>query len=60
MHNTNILPILGYGTYWRPIATAIKPSTKSMKFQGHPNDAVINITEMAIRTGEIITHFQHW
>ena len=60
MHNTNLLPILGYGTYRRPIAIAIKPPTKSTKFQGRPNDAVVNVTELAIRTGEIVTHFRHW
>ena len=58
MHNTNILPILGYGTYCRPIAISIKSPTKCMKFQGSPNDAVVNITKMAIRTGEIVTRFQ--
>ena len=58
MHNTNILSILEYGTYWRPTATSIKPPTKCMKFQGSPNDAVVNITKMAIRTGEIVTRFR--
>ena len=57
MHNTNILPILGYGTYWQPIATSIKPPTKCMKFQGSPNVAVVNVTKMAIITGEIVTRF---
>ena len=59
MHNTNILSILGYDTYWQPIVTTIKPPTKSMKFQGHPNDTVVNVTEMAIRIGEIVTCFRH-
>ena len=59
-HNTNILPILGYGTYWWPIATTIKPPTKCMKFQGRPNDTVVNVTKMAIKTGEIVTRFWHW
>ena len=31
-----------------------------MKFQGRPNDAVLYIIEMAIKTGEIGTRFQHW
>ena len=59
MHNTNILPILGYSTYWQLIATSIKPSTKCMKFQGSPNDAIVNVTNMANKTGEIVTRFQH-
>ena len=58
MHKTNILPILKYGPYWRPIATSLELPTKCMKFQGSPNDAVVNITKMAIRTGEIVTRFQ--
>ena len=60
MQKTNILPILGYGTYWRPIVTSIKPPTKCMKFQGSPNDAVLNVTKMAIITGKIVTCFRHW
>ena len=31
-----------------------------MKFQRSPNDAVVNVTKMAIITGEIVTRFQHW
>ncbi|KAK7841658.1 hypothetical protein CFP56_015073 [Quercus suber] len=31
-----------------------------MKFQGSPNDVVLNITKMAIITGEIVTRFRHW
>ena len=31
-----------------------------MKFQGHLNDAVVNITKMAIKTKEIVTRFRHW
>ena len=59
MHNTNILPILGYGTYWRPIATNIKPPTKCMKFEGSPNDVVVIITKMTIITGKIVIRFWH-
>ena len=31
----------------------------SMKFQGHPNDAVVNVTKIAIEIGEIVTRFRH-
>ena len=57
MHKTNIFPILGYGTYWWPITTTIKPPTRCMKFQGRPNSAILNGTKMAIRIGDIVTCF---
>ena len=31
-----------------------------MKFQERPNDAVVQVTEMAIRTREIVTRSRHW
>ena len=31
-----------------------------MKFQGRLNDAVVNVTKMAIKTGEIVIRFRHW
>ena len=31
-----------------------------MKFQEHPNDALVNVTKMVIKTGEIVTCFRHW
>ena len=31
-----------------------------MKFQGSPNDAVLNVTKMSIIIGKIVTRFRHW